>query len=380
MINVDGVEYRNLEEQVQFLTDKYNGLDETFASKDVVNDIASVLNQQQEQITSTNQQIANVNQQVQTVDGKFANYVPIVGTQTLDAKIFKTEIAIQSPEGEVTRLKNINNNITLTNGNGVNLFNIDEQLQIMQVFGKTLATLEDIATGQGTKVTVAGQVQSTWNADSKADTTTVSTLSQTVSTLSQTVSTNSQNISSNTLAISGLAQNKADKTSLTGLASETWVNQQISAEATERQQEDSNLQSQITTLDSTTSSLDTRLSQASSQISAESTTRQNSDALLQAQIDSIVSSGTTSNGFWTKYSDGTLIVGGRISNLSGEKTITLPSPFANTNYYVVWGMERNSSTNQTFRTMGAWSKTTTSFNTYCLSALDKVYVAYGEWK
>ena len=114
MINVDGVEYRNLEEQVQFLTDQYNGLDETFASKDVVNNIASVLNDQQSQITSANQQIANVNQQLQTVDGKFSNYVPIAGTQTLDAKIFKTEIALQSPEGEITRLKNINNNITLT--------------------------------------------------------------------------------------------------------------------------------------------------------------------------------------------------------------------------------------------------------------------------
>lgn len=221
MITVDGIEYRNLEEQVQFLTNQYNGLDETFASKEVLNDVVSVLNDQQAQITSANQQIANVNQQVQTVDGKFASYVPIAGTQTLDAKIFKTEIALQSPDGEITRLKNINNNITLTNGNGVNLLNIDEQLRIIQAFGKTLATLEDIATGQGTKVTVAGQVQSTWNADQKAD-------ASTVSTLSQTVSTNSQNISANTIAISGLAQNKADKTSLNGLASETWVNQQIS--------------------------------------------------------------------------------------------------------------------------------------------------------
>lgn len=255
MINVDGVEYRNLEEQVQFLTDQYNELDETFASKDVVNNIASVLNDQQSQITSANQQIANVNQQVQTVDGKFSNYVPIAGTQTIDAKIFKTEIALQSPEGEITRLKNINNNITLTNGNGVNLFNIDEQLQIMKVFGKTLATLEDIATGQGTKVTVGGQVQSTWDADSKADATTVSTLSQ-------TVSSNSQDILSNTNAIESLADSKADKTSIpsiAGLASEAWVNQQISAEATTRQQADTNLQNQIDSEESTRSTQFTAL-------------------------------------------------------------------------------------------------------------------------
>lgn len=273
MINVDGVEYRNLEEQVQFLTDKYNGLDETFASKEVVNDIASVLNQQQEQITSTNQQIANVNQQVQTVDGKFANYVPIVGTQTLDAKIFKTEIALQSPEGEITRLKNINNNITLTNGNGVNLLNIDEQLQIVQAFGKTLATLEDIATGQGTKVTVAGQVQSTWDADSKADATTVSTLSQTVS--------------ANTLAISGLAENKADKTSIpsvAGLASESWVNQQISAEATTRQQADTNLQNQI---DSEEAMRQSQFSVLESAINSEVSTRQSADSNLQSEINSL---------------------------------------------------------------------------------------------
>lgn len=236
MINVDGVEYRNLEEQVQFLTDQYNGLDETFASKDVVNNIASVLNDQQSQITSANQQIANVNQQLQTVDGKFSNYVPIAGTQTLDAKIFKIEIALQSPEGEITRLKNINNNITLTNGNGVNILNIDEQLQTMKIFGKTVATLEDIATGQGTKVTVGGQVQSTWNADSKADATTVSSLAQTVT--------------ANSIDIAELAENKADKTSIpsvAGLASESWVNQQISAEATTRQQADTNLQNQIDT-------------------------------------------------------------------------------------------------------------------------------------
>lgn len=277
MINVDGVEYRNLEEQVQYLTDQYNGLDETFASKDVVNDIASVLNDQQSQITSANQQIANVNQQVQTVDGKFANYVPIAGTQTLDAKIFKIEIALQSPEGEITRLKNINNNITLTNGNGVNLLNIDEQLQTVQAFGKTLATLEDIATGQGTKVTVGGQVQSTWNADSKADTTTVSTLSQ-------TVLTNSQNIASNTNAIESLSETKADKTSIPsieGLASESWVNQQISAEATTRQQADTNLQNQIDSEESTRSSQFITLESA---INSEVSARQQADQTISQNI------------------------------------------------------------------------------------------------
>ena len=319
MINVDGVEYRNLEEQVQFLTDKYNGLDETFASKEVVNNIASVLNDQQSQITSANQEIANVNQQIQTVDGKFSNYIPILGTQIIDAKIFRTEIALQSPEGEITRLKNINHNIVLTNGNGVNLLNIDEQLQKVQAFGKTLATLEDVASGEGTKVTVAGQVQSTWDADSKADATTVSTLSQTVS--------------ANTLAISGLAENKADKTSIpsvAGLASESWVNQQISAEATERQQSDSNLQSQITTLDSTTTSLDTRLSQASSQISAESTTRQNSDALLQAQIDSINTKNTQQDSEIAGIGSVCDELG--VNNSSGSTTLSQSI----TNYKFIW--------------------------------------------
>ena len=91
MITVDGIEYRNLEEQVQFLSEIYNNFDETYASKDIVNNISSVLNDQQSQITQTNQQLQQTNEQVQIANSKFSNYVPIQGTQTVDAKIFKIE-------------------------------------------------------------------------------------------------------------------------------------------------------------------------------------------------------------------------------------------------------------------------------------------------
>lgn len=437
MINVDGVEYRNLEEQVQFLTDQYNGLDETFASKAIVDNIESVLNDQQSQITSANQQIANVNQQVQTIDGKFANYVPIVGTQTLDAKIFKTEIALQSPEGEITRLKNINNNITLTNGNGVNLLNIDEQLHIVQAFGKTLATLEDLAEGEGTKVTVGGVVQSTWNADSVVNTTGDQSISgiktfnsnivlanqnSILATLSSGSTTPILNISlynnmtlggngigyiasyndlrpsgnnSKIISLGGnnafwndiyLSGNLKDDNSNSISIAQIANKSQITTEATERQQADTNLQNQI---DSEESTRQSQFRVLETSINSEITARQQADTNLQNQIDPlsardyVVAKGNN----YIRWNNGLQICWGYFDNgsTSNDKTginVTFDMPFVSTPTLICSSgkLDGTTSYRSTYCNYYTLSTTSATLGWYGSTASSCGWVAIGKYK
>lgn len=81
-------------------------------------------------------------------EGLLDEYVPVKGTQILDAKVFNDEIAIlNTSDNTIDRIKHINNNFLISASDGSNLLNIDTQLKTISAFNKQIAFKEDITAG-----------------------------------------------------------------------------------------------------------------------------------------------------------------------------------------------------------------------------------------
>ena len=94
----------------------------------------------------------------------------------------------------------------------------------------------------------------------------------------------------------------------------------------------------------------------------------------------IVDSGSESNGDWIRLENGYQLCMGRFS-AKGSPVITLPKPFINTTYYVYVGAEETSSTNATFRSLSATTRTTSTFTRGATgSTYDQNYIAVGKWR
>ena len=151
-------------------------------------------------------------------------------------KTFKDNIGLKNADGTVDYLKHINNNFLISTSTGTNLMNIDEGLSKAYFFNKEVAYKEDVTGAGGTKVTVGGVVQDTFNADTKAD---VSALADKASqsdlnatnakvnsnetmlnSLAVEVANAQQDISDNMADIAKLESDKANKTELPTKVSE----------------------------------------------------------------------------------------------------------------------------------------------------------------
>lgn len=91
-------------------------------------------------------------------------------------------------------------------------------------------------------------------------------------------------------------------------------------------------------------------------------------------------SGSNANGYWVRFADGTQICIGFCSGSTGDKTITLPSPFANTDYVVAWGSESDNNQNVSTRMISARNRTTSTFVNRFVSGNTMMYIAIGKWK
>lgn len=101
-------------------------------------------------------------------EGVLEDYVPVKGTQILDAKVFNDEIAILNTNNNtIDRIKHINNNFLISGSDGVSLLNIDTQLQTVSAFNKQLAFKDDVVGGSidpATNISL-GSFQGNYNAD-----------------------------------------------------------------------------------------------------------------------------------------------------------------------------------------------------------------------
>ena len=96
-------------------------------------------------------------------DIDLSNLVDLTSQQTISGlKIFEDQIGIiNSSDGDTNLIKHINNNFLITENNGINILNIDEQLQAMYLYNKKIATEEYVNDkamegGSGTVVNVGG--------------------------------------------------------------------------------------------------------------------------------------------------------------------------------------------------------------------------------
>lgn len=88
-------------------------------------------------------------------------------------KTFKNQVGFKNEDGTIDYIKHINNNLLITTSTGANLLNIDEGLSRVYFFNKEIAFKEDIAESSGTTVRVGGVAVAEFDADSKADASTV---------------------------------------------------------------------------------------------------------------------------------------------------------------------------------------------------------------
>lgn len=94
--------------------------------------------------------LANINGKLtfSIKEGVLDDFVSLTGTQILDAKVFKDEIAIlNSGNNTIDRIKHINNNFLISSSDGTSLLNIDAQLGTISVFNKQLAFKDDVTSG-----------------------------------------------------------------------------------------------------------------------------------------------------------------------------------------------------------------------------------------
>lgn len=103
-------------------------------------------------------------------DIDLSNLVDLTSQQTISGlKIFEDQIGIiNSSDGDINLIKHINNNFLITENNGTNILNIDEQLQAMYLYNKKIATEEYVNEkamegGSGTVVNVGGVEVGTLN-------------------------------------------------------------------------------------------------------------------------------------------------------------------------------------------------------------------------
>ena len=103
-------------------------------------------------------------------DIDLSNLVDLTSQQTISGlKIFKDRIGIiNSSDGDINLIKHINNNFLITENNGTNILNIDEQLKSMYLYNKKIATEEYVNDkamegGSGTVINVGGVEVSTLN-------------------------------------------------------------------------------------------------------------------------------------------------------------------------------------------------------------------------
>lgn len=83
---------------------------------------------------------------------------------------------------------------------------------------------------------------------------------------------------------------------------------------------------------------------------------------------------------YLRLSNGLQICYGYCSGSTGDKTITLPSPFANTNYVVAWGSESDDGQTVSTRMISARNRTTSTFVNRLVSGNPMMYIAVGYWK
>lgn len=90
--------------------------------------------------------------------------------------------------------------------------------------------------------------------------------------------------------------------------------------------------------------------------------------------------GQNNNGKYALAPNGLLICWG-VTESKSAATYEIPLPYfpVDANYSVTWGMNTSSDTKQSFRGMGTWDKTTTSFKTRCYTAT-KDWVLLGKWR
>ena len=91
-------------------------------------------------------------------------------------KTFKNQVGFKNEDGTIDYIKHINNNLLISTSTGENLLNIDEGLKKAYFFNKEVAFKSDIAGSGGTTVKVGGVAVAEFNADSKADASTVEQL------------------------------------------------------------------------------------------------------------------------------------------------------------------------------------------------------------
>lgn len=98
----------------------------------------------------------------------------------------------------------------------------------------------------------------------------------------------------------------------------------------------------------------------------------NNSKIVQSNFDS-------TNGY-VRFADGTQICLGFCFGSTGDKTVTLPSPFINTNYFVVWGSESDAGQTISTRMISARNRTTSTFVNRFVSGNTMMYIAIGKWR
>lgn len=106
-----------------------------------------------------------------------SNLVDLDSYQLIDGvKVFNEQFGIRNKSnGEINLIKHINNNFLITENNGTNILNIDEQLKSMYLYNKKIATEEYVNDkamegGSGTVINVGGVEVSTLNFSSDPQT------------------------------------------------------------------------------------------------------------------------------------------------------------------------------------------------------------------
>ena len=94
----------------------------------------------------------------------------------------------------------------------------------------------------------------------------------------------------------------------------------------------------------------------------------------------IVQSKFNSTNGYVRFAEGTQICFGVHSDSTGDKTVTLPYPFADTKYFVVWGSESDNGQTVSVRMISARNRTTSTFVNRFVSGNPMMYIAIGKWR